>query len=80
MFRLTVSRSKGLIRDLNGSIAQSVEQGIENPCVPGSIPGRATTNTKKPRHQRDEAFFVLAFVKTHAMFKLPEIFQFKHSK
>ncbi len=46
MFRLTVSRSKGLIRDLNGSIAQSVEQGIENPCVPGSIPGRATKNAK----------------------------------
>ncbi len=33
---------EGLIRDLDGSIAQSVEQGIENPCVPGSIPGRAT--------------------------------------
>ncbi len=25
-----------------GLIAQSVEQGIENPCVPGSIPGQAT--------------------------------------
>ena len=24
------------------SVAQSVEQGTENPCVPGSIPGEAT--------------------------------------
>ena len=27
---------------LNGFIAQLVEQGTENPCVPGSIPGEAT--------------------------------------
>ncbi len=26
-----------------GRIAQSVEQRTENPCVPGSIPGPATT-------------------------------------
>ena len=26
-----------------GALAQSVEQWIENPCVPGSIPGGATT-------------------------------------
>ena len=26
----------------NGSVAQSVEQRIENPCVGGSIPPRAT--------------------------------------
>lgn len=38
---------EGLIRDLDGSIAQSVEQGIENPCVPGSIPGRATIKHSK---------------------------------
>ena len=25
-----------------GSLAQSVEQWTENPCVPGSIPGAAT--------------------------------------
>lgn len=31
---------------LRGSIAQSVEQRIENPRVPGSIPGRATTISK----------------------------------
>ena len=28
----------------NGGIAQLVEQWIENPCVPGSSPGLATTN------------------------------------
>ena len=27
-----------------GSVAQSVEQGTENPCVGGSIPPRGTTN------------------------------------
>ena len=27
----------------DGSVAQLVEQGIENPCVGGSIPSRATT-------------------------------------
>ena len=30
----------------NGRIAQSVEQGIENPRVPGSIPGPATISTR----------------------------------
>ena len=30
----------------NGLIAQSAEQGTENPCVPGSIPGQATKNKK----------------------------------
>lgn len=45
-FPLTQAPTQGLIRSLIGSIAQLVEQGIENPCVPGSIPGRATTNTK----------------------------------
>lgn len=33
---------------LRGSIAQSVEQRIENPRVPGSIPGRATIIPKGP--------------------------------
>ena len=28
----------------DGWIAQLVEQRIENPCVPGSIPGPATTS------------------------------------
>jgi hypothetical protein len=31
----------------NGLVAQSVEQRIENPCVGGSIPPRAT-NIRKP--------------------------------
>ncbi len=30
-------------RPLAGRIAQLVEQRTENPCVPGSIPGPATT-------------------------------------
>ena len=29
-------------------IAQSVEQRIENPCVPGSIPGLGTNQVLKP--------------------------------
>lgn len=28
----------------NGFLAQLVEQWIENPCVPGSIPGETTRN------------------------------------
>ena len=31
-----------------GEIAQLVEQRTENPCVPGSIPGLATTQTPYP--------------------------------
>ena len=34
----------------HGEIAQLVEQGTENPRVPGSIPGLATT--LKPRYQQ----------------------------
>ena len=33
-----------IIDSLNGLVAQSVEQRIENPCVGGSIPPRATKN------------------------------------
>ena len=33
----------------NGSVAQSVEQGIENPRVGGSIPSRATSLQNKRR-------------------------------
>ncbi len=29
----------------NGFLAQLVEQWIENPCVPGSIPGETTKTT-----------------------------------
>ena len=31
-----------------GLVAQSVEQRIENPCVGGSIPPRATKNLNSP--------------------------------
>ena len=34
---------KYLILQLDGSVAQLVEQRIENPCVGGSIPSRATS-------------------------------------
>ena len=30
--------------EVNGFLAQLVEQWIENPCVPGSIPGETTRN------------------------------------
>ena len=33
--------SSSLVRTVNGSVAQSVEQWIEAPCVGGSIPSRA---------------------------------------
>ena len=33
--------------DRHGSLAQSVEQGTENPCVGGSIPLGATTEIKR---------------------------------
>ena len=49
--------STGLIRHLDGSIAQSVEQGIENPCVPGSIPGRATIKFKASASSHCWGFF-----------------------
>ena len=35
--------SRTRCKNSEGPIAQLVEQRIENPCVPGSIPGRATT-------------------------------------
>ena len=31
-----------LLKKNNGFLAQLVEQWIENPCVPGSIPGETT--------------------------------------
>jgi hypothetical protein len=33
-----------------GTLAQSVEQRTENPCVPGSIPGGTTSQKTKPRN------------------------------
>jgi hypothetical protein len=38
-------------------IAQSVEQGIENPRVGGSIPSLGTKNTEKPLHRKIQGFF-----------------------
>ena len=37
-----------------GQIAQSVEQRTENPCVGGSIPPLATSNTKELRDLRKQ--------------------------
>ena len=39
---------------MNGPVAQSVEQRIENPCVGGSIPPQAT---KLKTYPRDEIFY-----------------------
>ncbi len=44
---LTPGGLYGLMRPV-ARIAQSVEQGIENPRVLGSIPSPGTTNLKKP--------------------------------
>jgi hypothetical protein len=45
----------------NGPVAQSVEQRIENPCVGGSIPPRATNEFKHLR----QLFQVGVFVSAH---------------
>jgi hypothetical protein len=39
-------------------IAQSVEQGIENPRVGGSIPSLGTINTEKPLRRKAQGFFI----------------------
>ncbi len=45
----------------NAQVAQSVEQGTENPCVGGSIPSLGTIfEFKKPRLTH-EVFFCLKF-------------------
>ena len=41
-FDLPMSRTRGLMRDRAGWVAQLVEQRTENPCVGGSIPPPAT--------------------------------------
>ncbi len=46
---LTPSGLYGLMRPV-ARIAQSVEQGIENPRVLGSIPSPGTTNLEKPAY------------------------------
>jgi hypothetical protein len=42
--RSRAALSYGLPVKMAGRIAQLVEQRTENPCVPGSIPGPATTS------------------------------------
>ena len=62
--RLTLPGRFGLMRPV-ARIAQSVEQGIENPRVPGSIPGSGT------KIQRTRLWRVFAFVAipiTHPLF------------
>ena len=52
-------------------IAQSVEQGIENPRVLGSIPSPGTTNSWKPAHKAGFAFrahgIVSGIIQTNAL-------------
>jgi hypothetical protein len=43
-------------------IAQSVEQGIENPRVGGSIPSPGTTNTENPQAKLNSLGFFIARV------------------
>ena len=45
----------------NGALAQLVEHRTENPCVPGSIPGGTTFESKSLDYF--EAFFVFHFLK-----------------
>ena len=52
---LTTSRLYGLMRPV-ARIAQSVEQGIENPRVLGSIPSPGTTYSENPPKRRVFAF------------------------
>jgi hypothetical protein len=45
----------------NGLVAQSVEQRIENPCVGGSIPPRATKILKGLHDKRADLFHFSVF-------------------
>ena len=45
----------------NGALAQLVEHRTENPCVPGSIPGGTTFESKSLDYF--EAFLVFHFLK-----------------
>ncbi len=44
--------------EVNGFLAQLVEQRIENPCVPGSIPGETTNHL-----QHVGGFFMLIYLR-----------------
>ncbi len=65
---LTQPMKSGLIRSV-ARIAQSVEQGIENPRVLGSIPSPGTTYLKNPPKRRVFALYLLE-VSTRPMFQL----------
>ncbi len=54
---LTQPMKSGLIRSV-ARIAQSVEQGIENPRVLGSIPSPGTTYSKNPPKRRVFALYL----------------------
>ncbi len=54
---LTQPMKSGLIRSV-ARIAQSVEQGIENPRVLGSIPSPGTTSLKNPPKRRVFALYL----------------------
>ena len=60
---LTLQGRFGLISAV-AQIAQSVEQRIENPCVPGSIPGLGTTYQAALA-----AFFVFMLLDTDTRFR-----------
>ena len=49
------------LHTLYGTLAQLVEQWTENPCVPGSIPGGTTLQTK-PYLNLDGVFFVFKHI------------------
>ena len=43
---------------LQGTLAQLVEQRTENPCVPGSIPGGTTLNSRSNPNYWFYGFFI----------------------
>ena len=58
--------------EVNGFLAQLVEQRIENPCVPGSIPGETTNHLQQCRWFFYAVFFARRDMKA-AMFKSCEM-------
>ncbi|CAI8883449.1 hypothetical protein EMIT048CA2_20128 [Pseudomonas chlororaphis] len=61
---MTPPRKTRLMRPV-AQIAQSVEQGIENPRVGGSIPSLGTTNTETPESQDSGVFYCLRLTGTY---------------
>ena len=48
---------------MNGPVAQSVEQRIENPCVGGSIPPQATIQTVGGKRKRATKCVAVFFIR-----------------